>query len=96
MEYIRRYERELRKDGYSNIYFVIMSSGFRGTSKASIDRIRATTPIKSLVLITAAQGLRLLANRIAEPSAFDFEAFQNLLLDSGELAQDILDEFLEG
>jgi len=96
VEYIRRYERELRKDGYSNIYFVIMSSGFRGTSKASIDRIRATTPIKSLVLLTAAQGLRLLANRIAEPNAFDFDAFQNLLLDSGELAQDSLDEFLEG
>ncbi len=95
VEYIRRYEKELRKDGYSNIYFVIVSSGFKGTSKSSIDRVRAETPVKSLVLMTAEQALRLLGKKIEDPATFDFEAFHTLLLDSGELARENLEEFLE-
>lgn len=95
VEYIRRYERELRREGYSNIYYVIVSSAFKGTSKASVDRVRADTPVKSLVLVTAEQALRLLASKIKDPAAFDFEEFHTLLLDSGELAQESLDEFLE-
>jgi hypothetical protein len=95
VEYIRRYEKELRKDGYSNIYYVIVSSTFKGTSRSSIDRVRADTPIKSLVLMTAEQALRLLASKIEDPAVFDLDEFQALLLDSGELALDSLEEFLE-
>jgi hypothetical protein len=95
VEYIRRYERELRKEGYSNIYYVIISSAFKGSSKASVDRVRADTPVKSLVHVTAEQALRLLASKIKDPAAFDFEEFHTLLLDSGELAQESLEEFLE-
>lgn len=95
VEYIRRYERELRREGYSNIYYVIVSSSFKGTSKSSVDRVRAETPVKSLVLMTAEQALRLLASKIEDPAAFDLEEFHSLLLDSGELAQESLEEFLE-
>jgi restriction endonuclease FokI len=95
VEYIRRYERELRREGYANIYYIIVSSAFKGTPKDSIDRVRAHTPVKSLVLMTAEQALRLLASKIEHPAGFDFEAFQSLLLDSGELAEESLAEFLE-
>ena len=94
-EYIRRKERELRKDGYSSIYFVIVSSAFKGNLRHSIERIRRETSVKSVVLVTAEQGLRLLARRVEDPNAFDLEEFQTLLLDNGELEEESLDEFLE-
>lgn len=95
IEYVHAYERELRKEGYSNLYFVIVSSAFKGDAKASIDRIRKESSIKSVVLVTAQQCLRMLAKKIEDPNSFDFEAFQTLILDSGELPADKIDEFLE-
>jgi len=95
IEYIRRNERELRKEGYSNLYYVVVSSSFKGTSKPSIDRVRAETGIKSLVLVTSKQALRLLSARIENPYVFDLERFGSLLLDSGELAEESVEEFLE-
>jgi len=95
IEYIRRNERELRREGYSNLYYTIVSSSFKGTSKASIDRVRAETGIKSLVLMTSKQALRLLSARIENPYVFDLERFGSLLLDSGELPEGSVEEFLE-
>jgi hypothetical protein len=94
VEYVRGYEKELRKEGYSTIYYVMVSSAFKGASKASIDRVRADTRVKSLVLVTAEQALRLLASKIENRVVFDLDDFRTLLLDSGELDQVGLEEFL--
>ncbi len=95
IEYIRSYDKELRKEGYSNLYFILVSSSFKGDAKASINRIRKDTSAKSVVLATADQCLRLLSKKIEDPTLFDLEAFQTLLLDGGEISDQQIDEFLD-
>ncbi len=95
IEYILSHERKLREDGYSSLFFVFVAGGFRGDPKAGITRIRKETSVKSVALLTTDDLLKLLARKIEDPRVFDLEAFEGLLLDSGEISADSLEAFLE-
>lgn len=95
IEYIKSQERRLRKEGYHNFYFVAVSSSFRGDAKQALDRVRNETQVKSVVLLTAEQGLRVLARKIEKPASFDLESLRDLLVDSGQLSDEALEQFLE-
>ncbi|MEK7382808.1 MAG: restriction endonuclease FokI C-terminal domain-containing protein [Elusimicrobiota bacterium] len=93
IEYIKTHERDLRKQGYSNIYFCFVSASFRGDGKANTDRIRRETGTKSVVLLSAENLLRLIARKIEHPRDFELGDFQDMLLDSGELGSARLEAF---
>ncbi len=95
IEYVDKYEPRLRREGAKRIYFVIVSSQFAGDSNSALANIRKESNAKSVVLMTAEQMLRIVAKRIKEPFTFDMSAFEELLLDSGRLDNEKLEEFLE-
>jgi hypothetical protein len=94
IEYIQTHKKRLVKDGFEKLYFVLISSSFRGDSKIALQRIRQQTGVQSVVLFTAQQALQLLAHHIGDPLTVDLENLEMLFMSSGPIA-DELSDFLE-
>lgn len=94
-EYIQTHKKRLAKDGYRNLYFVLVSSGFRGDMRPAFQRIRQQTGVQSVVTLTAEQALQLLAHRIKNPLSFDLENLETVFMESGPLDDAGLRELLD-
>lgn len=95
IEYIKTFSEPLRKSGFSNIYFLIVSSEFSNTSQAALKNIKIETQV-STTLLTSKLLLKLLSNKIQNPRLFDLKKFQELLIVEGKITEDKIDKFITG
>ncbi|MDR2533163.1 MAG: restriction endonuclease [Tannerellaceae bacterium] len=93
IEYIKKFSEQLRKSGFTNIYFLIVSSNFDTISANAIKNIRVETQVTT-TLITSKLLLKLLSNKIHQPRLFDLKKFQELLIEDGELTEKKIDSFI--
>jgi hypothetical protein len=94
IEYIKTFREPLRKSGFTNIYFLVVSSGFESVSAKSIKNIKVETQV-STTLLTSRLLLRLLSNKIRMPRLFDLKKFQELLIEDGEITEKKINKFIE-
>jgi hypothetical protein len=84
VEYIKTHKDLLIRQGCSNLYFLVVSSGFKSINNAAINKVKSETQA-SLSLITSLQLLRILSHKIKEPRRFDLKKIKELLVDGGEI-----------
>lgn len=95
IEYIKTFSEPLRKSGFTNIYFLIVSSSFDSVSATAIKNIRVETQVTT-TLLTSKLLLKLLSNKIQTPRLFDLKKFQELLIEDGEITEKKIDKFIAG
>lgn len=95
IEYIKAFSEPLRKSGFTNIYFLIVSSSFDSLSTTAIKNIRVETQVTT-TLLTSRLLLKILSGKIQTPRLFDLKKFQELLIEDGELTEKKIDKFLFG
>jgi hypothetical protein len=59
MEYIDKYYKELQREGIKRIYYLIISSAFKGDNANAIKKIENKTEVKAVALMTADLTLHL-------------------------------------
>ncbi|MFM7024197.1 MAG: restriction endonuclease FokI C-terminal domain-containing protein [Flavobacteriales bacterium] len=95
IEYIKTFSEPLRKSGFTNIYFLVVSSGFDTVSLTAIKNIKVETQVTT-TLLTSRLLLKLLSNKIQTPRLFDLKKFQELLIEDGEITEKRIDKFIAG
>lgn len=95
IEYIKTFSEPLRKSGFTNIYFLIVSSGFDSVSTRAIKNIRVETQVTT-TLLTSKLLLKILSSKIQTPRLFDLKKFQELLIEDGEITERKIDKFIAG
>lgn len=91
IEYIKTHSESLKKAGFSKIYFLIVSSQFESLSETAIKNIKIETQVNT-TLLSARLLLKLLAIKIKTPRLFDLKAFQELLIEDGEISEQKIDK----
>jgi len=94
IEYVRTHEGEIKRQGIAHLYFVVVSSRFKGNIARSADNLKKETGIKSLVLIPAALLLKLIAAKVRFPAEFSLEEFRGLLNKDGEIERRKVDRLM--
>lgn len=95
IEYIKTYSEPLRKSGFTNIYFLIVSSSFDAVSTIAIRNIKVETQV-STTCLTSRLLLKILSHKIKTPRLFDLRKFQELLIEDGEITEMKVDKFIAG
>jgi hypothetical protein len=95
IEYIKTFSEPLRKSGFPNIYFLVVSSRFDSLSTTAIKNIRVETQVTT-ILLTSRLLLKILSKKIQTPRLFDLKKFQELLIEDGELTEKKIDKFFTG
>lgn len=95
IEYIKTFSEPLRKQGFTNIYFLVVSSAFDNVSLTAIKNIKVETQVTT-TLLTSRQLLKILASKIQTPRLFDLKKFQELFIEDGEITDKKIDKFLAG
>jgi Restriction endonuclease FokI, C terminal len=95
IEYIKTFSEPLKRQGFSNIYFLVISRGFDPVSPTAIKNIRLETQVPT-TLLTSRQLLKLLSRKIQTPRLFDLKQFQALLIEDGEITEKKLEKFFAG
>jgi len=93
IEYINKYSEPLRKEGYLNKYFLIVSSQFDPISAVSLKNIKIETGVTTTLLM-ARLLLKIVALKIQSPKLFDLKKFQELLIEDGEISEKRVDKFI--
>ncbi|MFA7115860.1 MAG: restriction endonuclease FokI C-terminal domain-containing protein [Bacteroidales bacterium] len=94
IEYIRTYQKTLANLGFQTIYLIIVSSQFESTTDQAIINIKLETNV-STSLISSRSLLKILASKIENPRLFELKKFQKLLINTGEITEKRIDEFLK-
>lgn len=85
-EYIIRQGERLRRDGYRNIYFMIISSSFSGDHDSEIRSLKINTNVREIQLVEVSALLVLLEGKFRNPEiTLGPNGVQNLLAASGLL-----------
>lgn len=95
IEYIKTFSEPLRKQGFTNIYFLVVSSSFDSVSLTAIKNIKVETQVTT-TLLTSKQLLKILSSKIQTPRLFDLRKFQELLIEDGEIIEKKIDKFIAG
>lgn len=95
IEYIKTFSEPLRKQGFANIYFLVVSSRFDSAYQTAIKNIKVETQVTT-TLLTSRQLLKILASKIHAPRLFDLKKFQELFIEDGEIVDKKIDKFLAG
>lgn len=95
IEYINKFSEPLKKNGFKNIYLLIVSSDFDSVSATAIKNIKLETQV-STTLLQSRLLLKLLSNKIKTPRLFDLKKFQELLIEDGEITEKKIDKFTAG
>ncbi|MEP6646295.1 MAG: restriction endonuclease FokI C-terminal domain-containing protein [Saprospiraceae bacterium] len=95
IEYIKTFSEPLRKQGFTNIYFLVVSSRFDTVSLTAIKNIKVATQVTT-TLLTSRQLLKILSTKIQTPRLFDLKKFQELLIEDGEITDKKIDKFIAG
>ena len=93
IEYIKTFSEPLKKSGFTNIYFLIVSSGFDSVAPTAIKNIKVETQVTT-TLLTSRLLLKILSNKVQNPRLFDLKKFQELLIEDGEITEKRIDKFI--
>lgn len=94
-EYISITGERLRRQGYRNIYFMIISSSFSGDHDSTIRSIKIDTDVREVILFEASAILKLLEGKLRNPAiSLGPDGIQNLLAASGEITLGDIEEFI--
>lgn len=93
IEYIKNFSDPLRKQGFVNIYFLIVSSSFDAPSPKTISNIKVETQVPT-TLLTSLQLLKILSKKIQAPRLFDMKNFQELLVEGGKIEEKRIEKFI--
>ena len=93
IEYIKTFSEPLKKQGFVNIYFLVVSSRFDSVSLTAIKNIKVETQV-SITLLTSKLLLKILSSKIQTPRLFDLKKFQELLIEDGEITERRIDKFI--
>ncbi len=93
IEYIKTFSEPLRKNGFTKVYFVIISSGFDTISATSIKNIKLETQVPTS-LLTSKRLLKILAAKIKNPRLFELKKFQELFINDGEITDKQIEKFI--
>lgn len=96
-EYINTYSNKLRKDGIKNIYFLIISSDFKGDYEEAIKSIKMETDAKEVLLLRADLLLYILELTLKDSEIdLDQEGLQQVFAYSGVISKEEIQEMLIG
>jgi hypothetical protein len=87
LEYSSIHTRELHRDGISNVYFVVISSGFRESDLAQLSNYLAQSPIRSVDFITAKTLMKIVADSIERRHQFRLRDFEEKLFGNQIIAE---------
>lgn len=93
IEYIKRFSKKLEGEGIESIYFLIISSRFKGDNLRCILRIRKETSIKNVTLLTAGLLLYLIELKLRYPTLTPME-LEGVFLRSVEISKEDIDREL--
>ncbi len=94
-EYISNVGERLRRQGYRNIYLMIISSSFSGDHDSVIRSIKIDTDVREVLLFEASALLKLLEGKLRNPAiSLGPDGIQNLLAASGEITLGDIQEFI--
>jgi hypothetical protein len=85
IEYINKYKPILINQGYSFVYFLVVSSNFDSTQEKSLKNITRDTGVPT-TLITAQQLLKILARKIEHPYRVELRKLKDLFIESGVIS----------
>lgn len=95
IEYTRTWEDDLKRQGLKHLYFVVVSSRFKGGVGRAAENLKKETGISALVMITSENLLKLIATKIQYSSAFSLKEFKDLLVQDGELENKKVDKWIQ-
>lgn len=95
IEYIQSFSEPLRKNGFTNVYFLVVSSSFGSTTSTAFKNIKVGTQVTTTFL-TSRLLLKILANKVRNPRIFELKKFQELLIEDGEISEKKIDRFING
>jgi hypothetical protein len=89
-DYINREVPKLRRQGFQNVYFAVISSEFDGEAKEVIKSLKIGTDIQEVLLMEAEALLKILEKDLRDVefdlgSGYDRAGFQDILTESGIL-----------
>jgi len=93
IEYIKTFSGPLRKIGFTNIYFLVVSSRFDSVSTIAIKNIKVETQVTT-TLLSSRLLLKILSTKILNPRLFDLKKFQGLFIEDGEISEGEVDKFI--
>ncbi len=79
LEYAVNHGKELQRQGFDKIYFVVVGSSFRDSDLTKLTAYLSQTPIRSVAMITASALIRLVEESIRDRSRFSFVDLDKLL-----------------
>ena len=75
LEYARAQGTELKRQGFENLYFVVVGPSFRDGDLKKLTEYLSDSPIRSVDLITASALMRFVEESIRERSKFSLSDF---------------------
>lgn len=79
LEYARSHGAELQRQGYENLYFVVVGSAFKEGDLRKLTDALSSSPIRSTNLLTASALMRLVEDSIRDRSKFSLGDFERQL-----------------
>ena len=79
LENARSQGAELKRQGFDNLYFVVVAPSFKDSDLKKLTEYLSDSPIRSVDLITAAALMRLVEESIRERSRFSLSDFSQQL-----------------
>ena len=79
LEYARSHGAELQRQGYENLYFVVVGSAFKEGDLRKLTDALSSSPIRSANLLTASALMRLVEDSIRDRSKFSLGDFERQL-----------------
>lgn len=94
-DYIESYKRILRREGYKDIYFMIISSDFREEKdmESKIKKLIKNTSIKGFIFLKARYLLFLLGKKIKEP-IIEVQDFREIFTHNGIIKEEELEQIV--
>jgi len=93
VEYIKRFSLTLEGEGIESIYFLIISSRFKGDNQSCILKIRKETSVKNIALLKVGLLLYLIELKLRYPSVTPIE-LEGIFLRSVEITKEDIDREL--
>jgi hypothetical protein len=93
IEYLKKYQPILKKEGYEIVYFIVISSRFTIGGNASVENVFRETNAK-LSFMTAENLMKILSKKIGHPNSVDMSEFKELLLNGGLITDQKVVEYL--
>ena len=94
-DYIENYKRSLKREGYENIYFMIISSDFKDEKdmETKINELVKNTSIRGFIFLKARYLLYLLGNKIKYP-IIEVQDFQEIFTHHGIIKKEELEKIV--